>query len=33
MNALQIARLNRLCGLSGPLAGFLAALIYGEGKQ
>jgi hypothetical protein len=33
MSALQIARLHRLCGLSGPLAGFLAALIYGEGRE
>lgn len=33
MTALQIARLRRLCGLSAPLAGFLAALIYGEGRE
>jgi hypothetical protein len=33
MTALQIARLSRAYGLSGPLAGFLAALIYGEGRE
>jgi hypothetical protein len=33
MNALQIARLNRRFGLTGPMAGLLAALIYGEGRD
>lgn len=33
MMALRIARLRRLCGLSGPVATALAALAYGEGAE
>jgi hypothetical protein len=33
MNARQLARLNRLCGLSGPLAKAMAALIDGDAKE
>jgi hypothetical protein len=33
MNALQLARLRRRFGFSGPLADLLAALIYGEGRE
>jgi hypothetical protein len=33
MSALRLARLRRLCGLSGPLAGILAQLAYGEGAK
>lgn len=33
MNALQLARLHRRFGLTGPLANVLAALIYGEGRD
>lgn len=33
MNALRLARLSRLWGLSGPLAGTLAALAYGEARD
>lgn len=30
---LQVARLTRSYGLSAPLAGLLASLIYGEGRE
>lgn len=33
MTALRLARLCRLWGLSGALAGTLAALAYGEGRN
>jgi hypothetical protein len=33
MTALRIARLRRLCGVSGALAALLAPLIYGEGHD
>ena len=33
MTALQLACLSRAYGLSGPLAGFLATLIYGERRE
>lgn len=33
MNKLQVKRLRRLWGLSGPLAASLAVLAYGEGKE
>ena len=32
MTARQITRLCRAYGLSAPLAGLLATLIYGEGR-
>jgi hypothetical protein len=33
MSNLRLARLRALLGLSGPLAGILAALAYGEGRE
>lgn len=33
MTALQLARLSRAHGLSGPVARLLASLIYGEGRE
>ncbi|PYF12010.1 hypothetical protein C8J30_102325 [Rhodobacter viridis] len=33
MIALRLARLRRLCGLSGPVADILASLAYGEGCE
>lgn len=33
MSALRLARLRRLCGLSGPMAVLLAQLAYGEGSE
>jgi hypothetical protein len=33
MIALRLAHLRRLCGLSGPVAGILANLAYGEGCE
>lgn len=33
MTALRLTRLRVLLGLSGPLAGVLAPLIYGEGRE
>lgn len=33
MSALRLSRLRRLWGLSGPVAGILAHLAYGEGHE
>jgi hypothetical protein len=33
MSNLRLARLRALLGLSGPVAGILAALAYGEGRE
>ena len=33
MSALQLARLHRRFGLTGAMAGLLATLIYGEGRE
>lgn len=33
MTALQLARLRRLFGLSGPVAATLAPLVYGGGSE
>jgi len=33
MSALRLARLRRLCGLSGPVAAMMAQLAYGEGSE